>query len=240
MDKPDVIDEAAMQRLLRIGGKDLVAELIAIFLKNTPVRIQAAMAAATSGRMEQVLVAAHSLKSSCANIGANRMNQIAAEIEKHAQNNANGNIAAMLRELDDAFQKVRVALEQRGMEAQHHQRIAVVEDNADNRLLVRAILEGLYDISEYENGAEALADMRIHRPDLVLLDISLPGMDGYAVLAALRAAPDMAKLPVIALTAHAMTGDRSKMLAAGFDDYIAKPIDDENNLLASIDRLLKR
>lgn len=116
--------------------------------------------------------------------------------------------------------------------------IAVVEDNADNRLLLQAILEGLYDLVEYENGTDALAGLAASLPDLVLLDISLPGMDGNEILARIRADARLRRLPVIALTAHAMSGDREKYLAAGFNDYITKPIVDETILLAAIERWL--
>lgn len=116
--------------------------------------------------------------------------------------------------------------------------IAIVEDNADNRLLLQAILDGLYDLVEYENGTDALAGLGASLPDLVLLDISLPGMDGNEILARIRADPTLRKLPVIALTAHAMSGDREKYLAAGFNDYITKPIVDETLLLAAIQRWL--
>ncbi|HET9012751.1 MAG TPA: response regulator [Gemmatimonadaceae bacterium] len=116
--------------------------------------------------------------------------------------------------------------------------IAVVEDNADNRLLLQAILEGLYDLVEYENGTDALAGLAASLPDLVLLDISLPGMDGNEILARIRADARLRALPVIALTAHAMSGDREKYLAAGFNDYITKPIVDETILLAAIERWL--
>ena len=118
--------------------------------------------------------------------------------------------------------------------------IAVVEDNADNRLLLQAILEGLYDLVEYENGTDALAGLAASLPDLVLLDISLPGMDGNEILARIRADARLRTLPVIALTAHAMSGDREKYLAAGFNDYITKPIVDETILLSAIERWLAR
>jgi CheY-like chemotaxis protein len=116
--------------------------------------------------------------------------------------------------------------------------IAVVEDNADNRLLLQAILEGLYEVVEYENGVDALAGLAASLPDLVLLDISLPGMDGNEILARIRADASLRGLPVIALTAHAMSGDREKYLAAGFNDYITKPIVDESILLSAIERWL--
>jgi CheY-like chemotaxis protein len=116
--------------------------------------------------------------------------------------------------------------------------IAIVEDNADNRLLLQAILDGLYDLVEYENGTDALAGLAASLPDLVLLDISLPGMDGNEILSRIRADRTLRTLPVIALTAHAMSGDREKYLAAGFNDYITKPIVDETILLSAIDRWL--
>jgi CheY-like chemotaxis protein len=118
--------------------------------------------------------------------------------------------------------------------------IAVVEDNADNRLLLRAFLGDLYDIVEYETGMAALEAFATRAPDLVLLDVSLPGMDGLTVLGHLRAEERLKKLPVIALTAHAMHGDRERFLKSGFDDYVSKPIVDEQVLLNAIRRLLER
>ena len=118
--------------------------------------------------------------------------------------------------------------------------IAVIEDNPDNRLLLRALLEDDYHITEYETGLEALNELPWNLPRVVLLDISLPGMDGVEVLAHIRRDPRLRHLPVIALTAHAMSGDREKFLAAGFDDYIAKPIVDETLLYAAIERMMER
>lgn len=117
-------------------------------------------------------------------------------------------------------------------------KIAVVEDNPDNRVLVGAILDDLYEISEYETGQEAIEGLPLDPPDLVLLDISLPEMDGTEVLSWIRKQPALADLPVIALTAHAMSGDREKYLAFGFDEYVTKPILDENILLDAIQRCL--
>jgi len=119
-------------------------------------------------------------------------------------------------------------------------RIAVVEDNPDNRLLVRVILESRYQVTDYENGGAALAGLRRQKPDLVLLDVSLPEMDGTEVLRKIRGELALRDLPVIALTAHAMAGDRQRLLESGFDDYVAKPIEDEALLLGAIEKLLSR
>jgi CheY-like chemotaxis protein len=119
-------------------------------------------------------------------------------------------------------------------------KVAVVEDNPDNRMLVQALLEDRYDLSEYETGVEAVEGLPNDIPDVVLLDISLPEMDGTEVLAWLRGRDDLKHLPVIALTAHAMAGDREKYLSLGFNDYVTKPIVDEDLLIDAIENCLSR
>lgn len=117
--------------------------------------------------------------------------------------------------------------------------IALVEDNEDNRALIAAILEDDYQLLEYVDGPSALDGMREQAPDLVLLDISLPGMDGTEVLAKLRERSHLRDRPIVALTAHAMRGDRERFLEQGFDDYVSKPIVDEDILLGTLRRLLE-
>lgn len=114
--------------------------------------------------------------------------------------------------------------------------IAVVEDNSDNTLLLRVILEDNYNVVEYDSGISALEGMRQSAPDLILLDISLPGMDGMEVLNRMKSDDVLKSLPVIALTAHAAPSDREKFLVAGFTDYVTKPIVDVELLLSAITR----
>lgn len=118
--------------------------------------------------------------------------------------------------------------------------IVLVEDNPDNRLLFRMLLQDLYEVAEYENGVAAWEGLQRGKPDLVLLDISLPDMDGMEVIRRIRADAALKSLPVIALTAYAMVGDRERLLAAGFDEYVTKPVLDETVLLKAIDRCLNR
>ena len=112
--------------------------------------------------------------------------------------------------------------------------IVIIEDNLDNQVLFEAMLEGHFNIELHAAGQPALEAFESKRPDLVLLDISLPGMDGLEVLRRIRERESMSGVPVIALTAHAMAGDRERFLAAGFCDYISKPVVDEEAFVAVV------
>ncbi len=106
------------------------------------------------------------------------------------------------------------------------QTILVVDDNLASRELLRAILKGpSRRILEASDGKEAVGIIENQQPDLVLLDIEMPVLDGYGVLRSLRAQPGLASLPILAVSANAMDGARDRALAAGFDDYVTKPID---------------
>lgn len=117
--------------------------------------------------------------------------------------------------------------------------VAIVEDNADNRMLVGAILERNYDVVPYMSGQDAILGCHATPPDLILLDISLPGMDGTQVLRALRADAALAGVPIMALTADAMAGAREMYLKMGFDDYIPKPIVNAQDLRDAVGRLIR-
>lgn len=105
-------------------------------------------------------------------------------------------------------------------------RILVIEDNEQNLYLVTFILENQgYRVIQCRDGKSGIASARDQKPDLILLDIQLPVMHGYAVARALRASPETAAIPIVAITSYAMTGDRERGLAAGCNGYIEKPID---------------
>lgn len=102
--------------------------------------------------------------------------------------------------------------------------ILIADDRASSRELLRTILERAgYDVIEAEDGQAALEQARTGNPDLILLDLQMPTLDGYGVLAALRSDLRFRDLPILALTASAMRGDRERILEAGFTDYLAKP-----------------
>ncbi|HUF39989.1 MAG TPA: response regulator [Anaerolineales bacterium] len=104
--------------------------------------------------------------------------------------------------------------------------ILYVEDNFENRILVRRILtaEG-FNVLEAEDAHQALTLLQSHRPDLILMDINMPHVDGYDLTSRIKSLPKMAATPIIALTANVMKGDREKSLQAGCDGYIQKPVD---------------
>ncbi len=107
--------------------------------------------------------------------------------------------------------------------------ILLIEDNPQNRYLVQFLLETRgYEILQAETGPQGLAMAANHHPDLILLDIQLPGMDGHAVAQALKSDPQLKAIPIVAVTSYAMVGDREKCLAAGAEGYIEKPIDPES------------
>ena len=117
-------------------------------------------------------------------------------------------------------------------------KIAIVEDNPDNLLLLQAILGQDFELVTAENGQEALASIPGSGVQLMLIDIALPGMDGVELLGKLRLEADLASIPAIALTAHAMVGDKEKYIEIGFDDYYSKPILNFDEFKALIDSYL--
>ena len=111
----------------------------------------------------------------------------------------------------------------------HHVSILHIEDNADNRLLIRRILNADgYNVIEADSAAQALRLLVDQTPDLILIDINMPDMDGYTLTSRLKSQPQWRHIPVIAITANALKGDRERSLQAGCDGYIQKPIDVDN------------
>lgn len=105
-------------------------------------------------------------------------------------------------------------------------KILYIEDNAENRFLIQRVLEAEgYTVILAPNARDGLAQAMADPPDLILMDINLPGVDGYTTTARLKTTPGLETIKVIALTANVMRGDREKTLAAGCDGYIQKPID---------------
>ncbi|MFZ0864151.1 MAG: response regulator [Candidatus Sulfotelmatobacter sp.] len=117
-------------------------------------------------------------------------------------------------------------------------KVLVAEDSAVNRELLRELLEARgYEVLEACDGQEALQMIAQTQPELLLLDIGMPVMDGFAVVGKIRENPLLAQLPVVAVTAYAMRGDRERILNAGFDGYLSKPVN-RSSLSEELDRIL--
>ncbi len=118
--------------------------------------------------------------------------------------------------------------------------ILYVEDNKDNRNLVRRVLEVEgYSVTEAKDAAQALSQLETGSVDLILMDINMPDMDGYALTAKIKSMEKYKDMPIIAVTANVMRGDRERSLEAGCDGYIQKPIDIDT-LSQQIERFLTR
>ncbi len=118
--------------------------------------------------------------------------------------------------------------------------ILYVEDNPDNRLLVKRILIAEdYSLLEAIDGKDALDVLKTARPDLILMDINMPDMDGYTLTARIKSLPGFERIPILALTANVMRGDKEKTLEAGCDGYIQKPLDIDQ-LTREIEKFLSR
>jgi two-component system, cell cycle response regulator DivK len=112
--------------------------------------------------------------------------------------------------------------------------ILVVEDQEDNRQILRDLLtNGGYDMIEAENGQDAITAAEANRPDLILMDIQLPLLDGYEATRRIKANPELKSIPIIVVTSYALSGDEEKARNAGCDDYVAKPYS-PRQLLAKI------
>lgn len=119
-------------------------------------------------------------------------------------------------------------------------KILIVEDNEMNRdLLTRRLTKKGYEVTVAVDGLEGVAAAGSQRPDLILMDVGLPGIDGHEATRRIRAQPDLARIPIIALTAHAMSDDRAKAIDAGCDDYDTKPVD-LPRLLGKVEALLAK
>ena len=118
-------------------------------------------------------------------------------------------------------------------------KVAVIEDAEDNRDLLYYLLRDEFAVTRFGDGEDALRHFTQDAPDLIVLDIWLPGMDGIEVLKHVREDARLANVPVVALTANAMSGDREKYLAAGFDHYAAKPIVNIEEFIGDLRRLLR-
>lgn len=233
----------ALTHLERLGGPGLVREVVEMFRDQAPAKAAQARGAWSAGDAREVARAVHALKSSAAQLGGAALAALCERAERLADGGDLAGAGGLLDGLEDELDRFLRELPRPDPEpggAPSRRRIGVVEDGDDMRLILRRILEPFYEVDECLSGTDALDRFVRRRPDAVVLDISLPGLDGLEVLSRLRGLPALSRVPVVALTAHAMVGDREQFLARGFDGYVSKPILDERELLDQLRGLLER
>lgn len=116
-------------------------------------------------------------------------------------------------------------------------RLLIVDDIETNIDLLEQLLEDDFDLIIGRSGKDAVAMAGAEKPDLILMDIAMPEMDGKEAMKIIKADPALSHIPIVAVTSHAMRGDRANMLEAGFDEYLSKPVDDMQ-LFDTLERLL--
>lgn len=228
----------ALRRHERFGGYQFMRQILDLAQRNITDQIAQARRGVESGDVQALGTSLHSIAGSAGNLGAEGLAHDARAGLEMLQAGQVEAAAARLRVLEAGWTEVLAILAAEIAAARPT--VAIIEDNADNRLLLRAILRQHYHLLEYAGSLEALAQLEHETPDLVLLDISLPVMDGRQVLRRLRADARLCRVPVVALTAHAMLGDREEYLHLGFDDYVAKPITDIAAFKKRIAELVQR
>ena len=108
-------------------------------------------------------------------------------------------------------------------------RVLIIEDNDQNMYMLSFLLEkNNYEVMQAFNGLDGIKAAKENSPDVILLDIQLPGMDGYQIARELRSRNDLCHIPIVAVTSHAMVGDREKAMVSGASGYIEKPVDPDN------------
>lgn len=238
-----IINDEIFSELRGLRDGTLLPQLIDSFCLDYPARIAAAQAGLERGDHRAIQHAAHAMRGAAANFGASQVNEIAEEIEQRAEEKNSVGLFELLIKLNAAHVRLveRLEIEKKLLLKAKTQtgrrRIAVVEDDPVNQLLIRSLMEPKFDLTAYDSGAAAAAGIGREKPDLVLLDIGLPDMSGTDVLHAIRAEIGLGNTPIIALTAYAMAGDRETALSNGFDEYLTKPIN-EDALHEAVDRLL--
>ena len=180
----------------------------------------------TSNLPVLILTAKHITKEDLANLKRNNVYHLIqkGDVNKNELLNALSN---MIQPDEVKVEKNEVVLKPETTQTQSKQRVLIVEDNPDNMITVKAVLGDKFIIYEAIDGFEGVALAKDLKPDLILMDIALPGMDGIEAFKSIKRNRDLQHIPIIALTASAMVSDRETILAYGFDAYLVKPIEDK-------------
>ena len=233
-------DEVVVQQLLNLGkkrGKDILRTAVQLYKERFPELLAAATAALANGQLEECANAAHSLKSSSANIGASKIAEICAAVERDARSGLNSGLAAKLSDMEAVFAdaqnemnnllRIDSDLLSQTIEILDTTtlRVLIADDDPSVRLTLKESLAGAgYDVDECNNGLEALRAAKRNPPDVILLDAIMPGLDGFETCERLNQDPGLRHVPVMMITGLDDMASINRAFAAGAMGFAPKPI----------------
>jgi two-component system, cell cycle response regulator DivK len=232
-----LLDQVVVERLRNVGGDALVRRMLRLFLVTSDEAVTRIQGALSTGALHVVQAAAHHLFASAAQLRLGAIADMSEQLEQAARS---GDVQAAQTVADQLTPLIREAGSSlRTLLAQLPQapRVAVVDDSEDIRVLLRIALEPHFDITDYSDASSALLGIRRFKPDLMIIDISLPDMTGIDLLQLLRTDPNLQRIPAVALTAlsHAALDYKGE----GFEMMIRKPVVETDDLVRSLNQLLK-
>src|SRR5688572_26450670 len=232
------LDPRVIDSMREIGGDALLRRMLRVFLVTSSEAMQRIDAALSQSLPERIQVAAHHLYASAAQLRLADLADIAENLEKAARANdisaAQGFAEALRRALTVARADLGLVLDA----LPKAPRVAVIEDSEDMRILLHLLSESHFDVTAYSNATSAIADLQRFPPDLMLIDVCLPDVNGIDVLHAVRSDPLLKGIPAVALTALTPPEGES-YVDRGFDLHIPKPILDSDAMIQSLNMLLK-
>jgi CheY-like chemotaxis protein len=233
-----LLDPAVIQRLRNLGGDALVRRLLRLFMVTSEEALQRILAAQATSAWHIVQPSAHHLFASAAQLQLEDVATCAAALDASARAGRADQIEQDIARVRAALATTRPGLQRVLAELPQAQRVVVVDDSEDVRVLVRLVLEPQFDVTEYPDGTSALTGLHRFPPDLVIIDVTLPDISGLDLLEFMHADDSLRAVPTIALTAMNATEGKS-FTDAGFNLHVRKPIVDTDDFLRKINQLLK-
>jgi len=233
------LDPRVIESMREIGGDALLRRMLRVFLVTSGEAMQRIDAALSQSLLDRVQVAAHHLYASAAQLRLTELADIAQRLEQAA---SAGDAAAAQGIAEELRSVLIVSRSELGavLEAlPKAPRVAVIEDSEDMRILLHLLLESHFDVTAYSDATSAIADLQRFPPDLMLIDIFLPDVNGVDVLHAVRSDPSLKSIPAVALTALTPPQGQS-YVDSGFDMHIPKPILDSEAMIRSLNDLLRK
>jgi CheY-like chemotaxis protein len=233
------LDPRVIESMREIGGDALLRRMLRVFLVTSGEAMQRIDAALAQQQLDRVQLAAHHLFASAAQLRLTALADIAQRMEKGAGSADAVATRAVAEELRSALIVSRSELGVLLETLPKAPRVAVIEDSEDMRILLHLLLESHFDVTAYSDATSAIADLQRFPPDLMLIDIFLPDVNGVDVLRAVRADPALKSIPAVALTALTPPEGKS-YIDSGFDLHIPKPILDSDAMIRSLNDLLRK